>query len=195
VHPEDVRELVAAQFADLERMVEERPELRVKDAELDGTDIFLTIVVETNPAESLSPALALELAPKKIFLPGAGGMEARVYDFPQAVPLLGQKTARDLVLHIGCDGFNGRPPLAELLRPDDRTPLPDYEWPREPAGQGIVQAHPIYKRKFFCRPGLREFHDLDQHADHPWDAIREQSTIGWIVVSLLGELQTRWTMV
>lgn len=194
MHPEDVRELVAEQFADLERMVEERPELRVKDAELDGTDIFVTIVVETNPAETVSPELALELAPKKIFLPGAGGMEARLYDFPQAVPLLGQKAARDLVLHVDCDGFNGRPPLAELLRPDDRTPLPDDEWPRDPAGQGIVQAHPIFKRKFFCRPGLREFHDLDQHADHPWDAIREQSTIGWIVVSLLGELQTRWTM-
>lgn len=193
MHPEDVRELVAEQFAELERMVDERPELRVKRAELANTDIFLTIAIETNPAEPLPAALALELAPKKLFLPGPGGMQAHVFDFPQAVPRLGQKTARDLVLRVGCDGFNGRPPLAELLA-EDRTPLPDTEWPREPSGQGIVQAHPIYNRKFFCRPGLREFHELDQHADRPWDAIREQSTIGWIVVSLLGELQTRWTM-
>ena len=101
---------------------------------------------------------------------------------------------RELTLHLGCDGFDGRPPLAELLRPDDRTPLPDAEWPRDPLNQGIVPAHPKYKRKFFCRPGFREFHEHDQHSDRSWDSIREQTTIGWLVVTLLGDLQTRWML-
>lgn len=177
-------------------MIAERPELQVQHAELDDLDIFLTVSVATNASAPITPEVALSLAgEKRLIVPAGPGHEtALLFGVPQSVPLLGQKTVRDVLLRVGCDGFNGRPPLAELLRPDDRSRLPDDEWPREPAGQGIVQAHPIYGRKFFCRPGLREFHVLDQHADNPWDAIRESSTIGWIVVSLLGELHTRWTM-
>jgi len=138
----------------------------------------------------------LEIAgDKKLIVPAGPGRESQLlFGIPREVPLLGQKSERELLLRIGCDGFNGRPPLAELLRPEDRTLLPDAEWPRDPSNQGIVEAHPIYNRKFFCRPGFREFHVLDQHADHPWDAIREQRTIGWLVVTLLGELQTRWKL-
>jgi hypothetical protein len=62
-------------------------------------------------------------------VPGAPGI-------PREVPLLGQKSERELLLRIGCDGFNGRPPLAELLRPENRTLLPDAEWPRDPSNQG-----------------------------------------------------------
>jgi len=203
MHPEDVRELVSEQFAELERMLDKRPELRVQHAALEDVDIFLNVTVETNASAQLTPGELQGLGGEKQLIipsgvvPGApgGGAMLLFVGIPQSVPLLGQKTTRDLLLRVGCDGFNGRPPLAELLRPEDRSPLPDDEWPRDPSGQGIVPAHPIYNRKFFCRPGLREFHELDQHADTPWDARRESSTIGWIVVTLLGELQTRWTMV
>jgi hypothetical protein len=198
MHPEDVRELVADEFSQLERLVGERAELGVKGLELAETDVYVSLTVATSAAAAVPPEVLMNLgAGKTLLLPGTPGQGARavVFNLPQSVPILGETTARELVLRLGCNGYNGRPPLAQLMRPDDRTaPLPDDEWPREPAGQGIVQAHPRYKRKFFCRPGLREFHELDQHADTPWDAIRESSTLGWIVVSLLGDLQTRWKL-
>lgn len=196
MHPEDVGELVVEQVGDLECMLADRPELGVRRVELEGTDVFITIAAEHTASTELPPQLAVEIAgEKKLIIPGVGGQHSiHLPDVPREVPLLGQTSERDLLLRLGCDGYNGRPPLAELLRPDDRTPLPDDEWPRDPSNQGIVAAHPIYKRKFFCRPGFREFHEHDQHADRPWDAIREQTTIGWLVVSLLGELQTRWRL-
>lgn len=196
MHPDDVRDLVADEFAGLERLVAERPELGVQALELQGLDIEITLSVETSAAAAVPPEVWINLgAGKTLLLPAAPGQAQVVSNVPQTVPILGETTQREFVLRLGCDGYNGRPPLALLVRPDDRTtPLPDDEWPREPAGQGIVQAHPVYKRKFFCRPGLREFHELDQHADTPWDAIREASTLGWIVVSLLGDMQTRWKL-
>jgi hypothetical protein len=196
VHPEDVRELVAEQVADLERMLDERPELGVRHVELEDTDLFVTVAASHAASTEVPPELAVEIAgQKKLIIPGAAGQQSvHLLDIPREVPLLGQTSARELLLRLGCDGFNGRPPLAELLRPEGRTPLPDAEWPRDPSNQGIVAAHPKYKRKFFCRPGFREFHEHDQHADRPWDAIREQTTIGWLVVTLLGDLQTRWRL-
>lgn len=200
MHPEVVRELVREQFEELERLLSDRPELDVSGVELDDTDIFITLSVETTTAAPVPPELMLELAGnKKLLLPGQPGHAGQAIVFGQqvqAVPLLGQTATRDLLLRVGCDGYNGRPPCGQLMRSDDRTvPLPDEEWPREPAGQGIVQAHPVYKRKFFCRPGFREFHELDQHADTPWDGIRETRTLGWIVMPLLSDLQQRWKLV
>ena len=195
MHPDDVRELVAEQVAELKRLLADRPELGVKSVERDDTDVYISIAVEHAASTAVPANVAVEIAgAKKLIVPGAGGPEMFLFGMPREVPLLGQKTERELLLRLRCDGFNGRAPLAELLRSDDRTLLPDAEWPRDPLNQGIVEAHPIYKRKFFCRPGFREFHILDQHADHPWDAIREQTTIGWLVVTLLGELQTRWKL-
>lgn len=197
MHPDDVRELVAEQVADLERMLAERPELGVRGVEVDDTDVLVTIASQRTAAAEVPPQVALEIAGhKKLIIPGAGGQQnIHLFDIPREVPLLGQTTQGELLLRLGCDGYDGRPPLAELLRPEDRTPLPDAEWPRDPSNQGIVAAHPRYKRKFFCRPGFREFHEHDQHADRPWDAIREQTTLGWLVVTLLGDLQTRWNLV
>lgn len=195
MHPDDVRDLVTDQFDELEQMVGDRPELGVTSMERAETDVFITFRVAHAAAAEVPAEVALSIAgEKKLIIPGPGGDVVQLFNVPQAVPLLGQVTEREFLVRIGCDGFNGRPPLAELLRPGDRTPLPDDEWPRDPAGLGIVAGHPIYKRKFFCRPGFREFHEHDQHADQPWEAIREQSTLGWLVVPLLGDLKTRWKL-
>jgi hypothetical protein len=197
VHPDDVRDLLIEQVAELNRMLDDRSELGVKGMEHVDTDVFITIGVDHAAAAPVPLEVALELAgEKKLLVAGAGGQIVNqvLFNVPTAVPLLGEKTERDLLLRVGCDGFNGRPPLAELLRPEDRSLLPDAEWPRDPSGQGIVPAHPVYRRKFFCRPGFREFHVLDQHADQPWDRIREQSTLGWLLVPLLADLKTRWKL-
>lgn len=195
MHPDEVLELLDEQVRDLERMLDDRPELGVTSVQRADTDVFITLTVSHASAAPVPLEVALAVAgEKKLVIPGPGGDVVRLYNVPTAVPLLGETTERELLLRIGCDGFNGRPPLAELLQPSDRTPLPGDEWPRDPAGQGIVAAHPIYKRKFFCRPGFREFHEHDQHADQPWDAIREQSTLGWLAVPLLGDLKTRWKL-
>ena len=195
MHPDDVLDLLAGQVAELERMLESRPELGVMGLERADTDILITIGVEHTAAAPVPLEVALAVAgEKKLVVPGVGGDVVTLFNVPTLVPILGQQTKRDLLLRVGCDGFDGRPPLAELLRPVDRTPLPGPEWPRDPAGQGIVDGHPRYKRKFFCRPGFREFHEHDQHADQPWDAIREQSTLGWLLVPLLSDLMTRWKL-
>src|SRR5690242_2948326 len=119
MHPEDVRELVAAEFEDLEHLIGARPELGVSAVELDGTDIFITLNVETTAAADVPGDLMLALAGgKALLLPGAAGQggQAIVFNMPQTVPLLGQTTTREFVLRIGCDGYNGRPPLAQLMR-------------------------------------------------------------------------------
>ena len=112
----------------------------------------------------------------------------------QAVPDLGQLIERELLLRIRCDDFDGKPPLAELLRPADMTPLPDNEWPRDPSNRGIVPAHPKYARKFFCRPGFREFHEHPDHEDHPWDRIRAESSLAQHVIGLVYDLKSRWRL-
>lgn len=115
MHPDDVRDLVADQVAELERMLDDRPELGVKRVELVETDVFVTVAVAHAPTAGVPPQLAAEIAgAKKLILPGAPGQEQHLLlGIPREVPLLGQTTERELLLRIGCDGFNGHPPLAE----------------------------------------------------------------------------------
>lgn len=196
MHPDDVRQFVQESVGELERMLAERPELDVSALSLEGFDLYLALELTQHVPVALNKDLGVEIGVvRTILLPVGPGqfVERPLGPAVIAVPDVGQSVARKLVVRFGCDGFDGQPPLAELLNPD-RTPLPASEWPKDPELRGIVANHPIYKRNFFCRPGLREFHEHEQHEDEPWDKYREQSSLGRIVVSLLHDLKFRWTL-
>lgn len=111
--------------------------------------------------------------------------------FTQRIPILGRGRTRRLVLRFGLDDFDFLPPTAELLDVN-RNPLPFAQWPTSMAGGGIIDNHPKYKRPFFCRRGLREFHEHPQHEDDPWAAWRDGLALDAIVVELLDDLVKRW---
>lgn len=196
MHPDDVREYVEKSVGELKRMIDERPELAVTAIELTDTDLFIAVGLTQHAPVAVDKNVGAAIGVVKTILVPAGPgqyVERPVGRPVVAVPEVGETIDRELVLYLHCGDFDGKPPLAELLRPD-RTPLPANEWPKDPELQGIVPNHPIYKRNFFCRPGFREFHEHEQHEDEPWDKYREQSSLGRIVVSLLYELKYRWTL-
>lgn len=195
MHPDDVRDYVAACYEDFCGLLADHPELGVKSTELDGTDIYVVISVAQSAATTVDPALARELAGgKTLMIAVAPGQYQEIVYGAQLVPDLSQFVERELLLRVRCDDFDGKPPLAELLRPEDRSPLPDDEWPKDSTNRGIVPNHPKYKRKFFCRPGFREFHEHAEHEDQPWDAIRAESTLAYRLLGLIHDLKFRWRL-
>ena len=191
MHPADVESFVAEEVDKLRGMLAERPQLGEIDVQLEGTDLYLIFRVRQHDVAQVDPQLATELGdPRRLLIAGPPGV---IIQQPIVVPLLGSGEERELILYLHCSDFDSKPPLAELLRLD-RTPLPANEWGKDTRLRGIVQHHPTYRRNFFCRPGFREFHELDEHADEPWDAIRETTTLGWLAVTLLHDLKTRWTL-
>lgn len=110
----------------------------------------------------------------------------------QRVPILGWPRRREhLMLRMNLERFDLVPPTAQLCDGDGQL-LPFERWPRAWQDRGIVQEHCLYKRPFFCRPGLREFHTHPQHEDQPWAAYREIMPLHDIVVGLLSDLQHRF---
>lgn len=95
------------------------------------------------------------------------------------------------VLALNLTQYDAQPPTAELLDAA-RRPLPPEAWPREFGPQGIVPEHPLFRRPFFCRRGLREYHTHFQHEDDPWDRHREGLPLHAVVVELLHDLGVRW---
>lgn len=183
MHPGDVAAYVAGQVAELQRRVQEAPELGVTCVALENdTDLYITFRKRERPRlEATLPADVL----------GPQGQEVTKRF---VVPDLGRASERELILFLECDGLDGRPPTAQLLSAD-RSPLPAEQWPTDlGGGQGVIHGHRDYPRKFFCRPGLREFHTHSQHADEPWDRYREQLPLRTVVLGLLNDLQKRWTL-
>lgn len=194
MHPDDVRDYVAACYGELQQQLAKRADLGVKSTELDVVDIYVVIAVKHRAAVAVDPQIAVALAGNQVAVPIGPGQFQLLGPLVQQVPDLGKPVERELLLRIGCDNFDGTPPLAEFLRPADRTPLPGNEWPHDPSNQGIVQAHPKYKRKFFCRPGFREFHEHPDHEDHPWDQIRAESSLAQHVIGLIHDIRFRWSL-
>jgi hypothetical protein len=201
MHPDDVADYVANAAAELERRAGET-DLPIEELELrDRTELRLRLRLRSHQAVTVlsgpPPGLvAIPLAPSGPALPGApgflippGGLAA-----PQQmnVPDLGSLRTRELILRVDCADFDGQPPLAELLAADG-VPLPPAEWPHDPREQGIIHGHPKYERPFFCRRGLREFHEHPQHEDDPWDRWREGMPLYQIVLGVVTDLRDRFT--
>ena len=180
MHPEDVAEHVAASVEELRERLADHPELKVLDLSLeDATRLFITF--EKEERQMVTQPVASNLV-----LPGGASLQ-----WGYEVPDLGAAPVRrELILLVGLDDFDGQPPTAELLQPD-RSPLAPGEWPKL-GGGGIVASHRIFKRPFFCRRGLREYHTHSQHAMDPWDLHREGLPLHSIVLELLDDLQHRW---
>lgn len=174
-------ELVAEEVDELRRQIADAPQLEVSSITREtSTDLRIAL-----PLRLMASEVAQE---QRLILPGG---QALVRNFN--VPILGQYENRDVVLRMELSGFDGQPPTAELWRPDG-TPLSPEQWPREASGGGIVAGYSRYPRPFFCRPGLREFHEHPQHEDKPWDMYREAFSLANIALGLLHDLKLRWVM-
>jgi hypothetical protein len=179
MHPEDVAEFIAESVDILAEKLQSSPELGGTPV-LEGVKLYVPFV-------KLERTLVQHALETGFVLPGGGGVS-----MVHQVPLLGQRpTERQLILHLDLADFDGQPPTAQLLLPDE-TPLPAAEWPKSIRGQGIVHGHKDYPRPFFCRRGLREYHSHPQHEDDPWDKHREHLALHQIVIELLDGLRNTW---
>lgn len=179
MHPDDVADYVQASVEELSRQLNRYPGL-VKTLALEArTSLFITFEKTERPTIQAA-------VPSRILLPGGAGI-AMQYQVPD---LAATPITRDLILHIGLDDYDGDPPTADLLLPD-RSPLPSDQWPILGEG-GIVLDHPHFRRPFFCRRGLREYHTHPQHEDDPWDRHREGLPLYAVVLEVLDDLQHRW---
>ena len=181
MHPDDVAELLAAEVSRLRQRVDDAPQLRVREVALHGYELDVAFEKQERPRVQARVQSQLQLPQGQ----GVG--------FVYEVPDLGRTETRELVLHLDCSDFDGQPPTAELRLPDG-APLPPDQWPTDLSRQGVVHGHPDYPRPFFCRRGLREYHTHPQHEDDAWDRHREAMSLTQIVLELLGDLQTRWTL-
>jgi hypothetical protein len=180
MHPDDCAELVAEGVEALRaRAPAYRPDLAIEEIRLDGPfDLRVTMRVRRYRTGAQTQPLLLLPDGRQVV---------------QSVPVLdlASRQERILVVRAQCEGFDGQPPLVELLDAGGQ-PLGPGDWPQDTARRGIVANHPRYKRPFFCRPGVREFHEHPQHEDDPWDRHREGLTLDGIVLSIVADLQTRF---
>jgi hypothetical protein len=201
VHPDDVADYVADAVAELERRAGET-DLPIDALELrDRVDLRLRLRLRSHEAVRVisgpSPgAIAVPVRPGGPAGPAAPGLllgpGAMVRQQQMNVPDLGSLRTRELILRVDCSDFDGKPPLAELLT-SAGEPLPPREWPHDPREQGIIHKHPKYGRPFFCRRGLREYHEHPQHEDDPWDRWREGTPLYQIVLGVVTDLRDRFT--
>jgi hypothetical protein len=178
VHPDHVADHVAESVAELRARIAKLPALAVTRIDLDGDDLFLHF---DKKVWRIVPHRERMIDPTT----GRPGlMESRVVELtpPQTV---------ERVLALNLAQYDAQPPTAELLDAD-RRPLPALAWPKEFGPQGIVPEHPDFRRPFFCRRGLREYHTHFQHEDDPWDLYREGLPLHAVVVELLHDLAVRW---
>jgi len=173
VHPDHVAELVAEQAIALEEKLQQL-DLPVTKVEL-RQHTNLLVSFKSRTTRSIAGITGI---------PGVS-----------EVPLLGTTQEEEFVLFLECDDFDSQAPTVVILDSDEVL-LPPERWPHDGKNRGIVQGHPDFGplRKFFCRPGTREFHSHPQHEDTPWDAERESMTIDGLVLGILRDLKERWTI-
>jgi hypothetical protein len=182
MHPADVAAYVDVSVAELRERVAMRPDLAVLAIDLDGVELSVTF--ESSTSESAAQLVGVG-GPTPGELAGlTGGLE---------VPIIGTRRSERFVLKMDLTDWDALPPTA-VLCDDQGSVLPNARWPHAHGSRGIVEGHPEFgDRKFFCRPGTREFHTHPQHEDTPWDAIREGTALYVIVIGLLYDLTHRWT--
>lgn len=178
MHPDDVADHVRGSVEDLRARIEARPDLAVTRLDLAGDDLFLHF---DKKVWNRVPQREQVIDPTT---GRPGFVESRVIELtpPRTV---------ERVLALNLTQYDAQPPTAELLDAA-RRPLPADAWPREFGPAGIVPEHPLYRRPFFCRRGLREYHTHFQHEDDPWDRHREGLPLHAVVVELLHDLGVRW---
>lgn len=183
MHPDDVAEYVAGQVELLREQTADRADLRISAIDLeDRFQLFVAF-------DKLERASVTEVAPATVRGPGDLPVGMRFTGIDLSRP----PTTRGLVAHFDCTDFDGQPPTLKLLTAG-RDLLPFDQWPKDLGGGGIVPNHPRYKRPFFCRRGLREFHTHPEHEDQPWDRFRESLTLPQLVIEILDDLQRKWIL-
>jgi len=182
VHPDDCAELVSEEFEILQLALPTRQGLHIEEPRLeDRFQIYLPTRVRRFGTMSA-------MAQSGLLLPGGQRIQRAVN-----VPDLSARQERLLIVRADCEDFDGRPPLVDLLD-QDGAPLDPLAWPKDTRGQGIVANHPLYKRPFFCRRGVREYHEHPQHEDDPWDRHREGYSLHRTLLGIVADLQSRFVV-
>lgn len=186
MHPSDVQQYVAESVGALRCRLTNRPELNVEEVLLASPVDLHVRFVSSNVGVS-QPGPLRDPATGKPYLQSS------------VLPDLSRRQALSLVLHFNLDDYDSQPPTADLLDAylldAYLRPLPPGQWPRDLfGGRGVDPHHPTYGRPFFCRAGLREYHDHFHHEDDPWDLHREGSTLHNTVIGLLGDFRDRWRL-
>lgn len=181
MHPATVREFLTASVAELEARLA-GSEAPVASIALDLDTPELIIAFDHTEHEMQVMASRSRLL----------GPDGRPLIQQHRVPVLGG-TSRVHRRHLRMNlaRFDLVPPTAELLD-ESRQPVPGGHWPTSWLGRGIVQQHPVYQRPFFCRPGLREYHEHQQHEDEPWARWREVLPLHLIVTGLVEDMHERF---
>lgn len=181
MHPRDVAEHVQASVAAVSDRLARRKELGVSAVDLEGdTDLFVHF---TSTVWSLGVAQARHVnAEGRVTISNSIGVD------------LSARQRVERVLHFGLEDYDSQPPTANLLD-THRHLLPLASWPKDDRGvAGVVAEHPEFRRPFFCRPGLREYHTHFQHEDDPWDRHREGLALHETVIGLLDDFRLRWVL-
>lgn len=181
MHPSDVHDRLSTELPVLAESLARRADASTT-LSAEGVHLYIPLSLPVRRAEAV---------PYGAHLPGGG--PGQLMQRTMRIPILGSTTTKEALLHVDASNFDGDPPAAELLRPD-RTPLRPSEWPKDPLGTGIVSGHPIFKRPFFCRPGLREYHSHIEHEDDPWDSHREGFSLARTISRLIDDLYLRWPL-
>ncbi len=181
MHPVLVRAFVEDCVADVDERLRRRPDLGVIDTTLQPDPLELRMAFDHDEHET-----ELVNAASGLVLPG-GQQLVRA----QRIPIIGRSRHRRLVLAMEIECYDLVAPTAQLLDADG-VPLPAEQWPTAFSGGGIVERHPVYQRPFFCRRGLREYHEHPQHEDDPWARWRDALPLHVTVIELLDDLRRRW---
>jgi hypothetical protein len=182
MHPADVAAYIDDSVVELRERAASRTDLGVLEIGLQDTELSVTF--QTSTSESTAQKFGVGRPTPGDLAGIVGGIE---------VPIIGTSRRERFMLKMDLTDWDSQPPTA-ILCDEHGNLLPNARWPHAHGSRGIVEGHPKYgQRKFFCRPGTREFHSHPQHEDTPWDRIREGMPLYSIVIDLLFNLTHRWT--
>lgn len=181
MHPAATREFVTTSVGELEARLA-AAETPVAAVEFDVETLELIVAFDHTEYET-----QVMTSRSRLVGPDGGPLLQQL-----RVPMLGRPgSTHRRHLRMNLELFDLLPPTAELLD-EARQPVAPDRWPTSWLGRGIVQQHPVYGRPFFCRPGLREYHEHQQHEDQPWALWREALPLHSIVMNLIEDMRERF---
>lgn len=98
-------------------------------------------------------------------------------------------SGKSFIVVLELNEWNLQPPRLRLRNARSKQLLPLLQdWPRQ-SDFTFIEPHPETARPWCCMPGLREYHDHEQHKNDPWDLKRPHCRLVDIVLDITERLQ------